>query len=66
MTQSENNSAKITRTSCGGLIENPDDYPSVLYKNERIYFCDQNCVKAFHSDPEGFLAGEVDHTTGAD
>ena len=55
---------KPIQTACGGDIEDPQDYPNALYQGKRIYFCNQNCERAFHSNPDGFMDGEVDHKTG--
>lgn len=49
------------KTACGGSIQEPEKYPNALYQGERIYFCTQACLKAFESDPDGFMRGEVEH-----
>jgi YHS domain-containing protein len=48
-------------SACGGEIKNPERYPSAIFKGETIYFCSHACLRAFESDPEGFMAGEVEH-----
>jgi YHS domain-containing protein len=48
-------------TVCGGKIENPEKYPSAVFHGERVYFCTESCLKVFESDPESFMAGEIDH-----
>ena len=46
---------------CGGALDEPEKYPSVEYKGQRLYFCTKACLRAFEGDPERFLAGEVEH-----
>jgi YHS domain-containing protein len=48
-------------TVCGGKIENPEKYPSTVFHGERVYFCTESCLEVFESDPERFMAGEIDH-----
>jgi YHS domain-containing protein len=48
-------------TECGGKIKDPESYPSAIFRGERIYFCTQVCLRAFESDPERFIAGEIEH-----
>jgi YHS domain-containing protein len=51
------------RTVCGGKITAPDRYPSALYRGQRVYFCTRACLRAFESDPDRFIAGEIEHPT---
>ena len=53
-------------SACGGEIKNPERYPSAIFKGEAIYFCTHACLRAFESDPEGFMAGEVEHPLDED
>lgn len=46
---------------CGGKIEDPEKYPSAIFHGKRVYFCTLACLKAFESDPERFMAGEIEH-----
>ena len=48
-------------TVCGGVIENPQDYPTDIYRGETVYFCTKACWRAFQSDPDRFIAGEIEH-----
>jgi len=48
-------------TSCGGKMEDPKRFPSAVFKGERHFFCTVACLRAFESDPERFLAGEIEH-----
>jgi len=52
-----------TRTVCGGKISDPDRYPSALYRGQRVYFCTRACLQAFESNPDRFMAGEIEHPT---
>lgn len=53
-------------TVCGGRIRNPQAYPSAEYHGKRVYFCAPGCLRAFESNPEGFMAGEVEHPLDED
>jgi YHS domain-containing protein len=48
-------------TACGGRITEPDRYPSTVYQGRKIYFCNNACFEAFKTDPDRFLAGEIEH-----
>ncbi|MEZ0395703.1 MAG: hypothetical protein ABWK53_04635 [Anaerolineales bacterium] len=48
-------------TACGGKIDDPQKYPSAIFRGERVYFCTLACLKAFETDPERFMAGEIEH-----
>ena len=49
------------KTVCGGVIKNPENYPSVIYHGERLYFCTRACLRVFEQNPDPFLAGNVEH-----
>ena len=49
------------KTACGGKLKDPANYPSAMYRDERIYFCTLACLRTFEKDPEPFMAGEVKH-----
>lgn len=52
----------IAKTACGGTIkDDPSKYPSAMFSGERVYFCVEACLKAFLSDPEKFMTGEIEH-----
>ncbi len=52
-----------TFTVCGGKIKAPERYPSAIFRGEPVYFCTRACLRVFESDPEGFMAGEIEHPT---
>lgn len=49
------------KTACGGKLKDPGNYPSAMYRGERIYFCTRACLRAFEIGPDRFTAGEIDH-----
>jgi len=52
------------KTACGGIIDNPENlpnFPSAIYRGERLYFCTLACLKAFEENPDPFMAGEIEH-----
>lgn len=49
------------KTFCGGKMKNPDKFPSAIYRDEKIYFCDNSCLKEFEKEPDNFIAGKTDH-----
>lgn len=49
------------KTACGGKLKDPKDFPSAMYRGERIYFCTRACLRVFEQDPDPFMAGEVEH-----
>jgi YHS domain-containing protein len=61
MTDLQPTSKPVYKTACGGTISDPENYPSALYQGERIYFCLPGCLEAFETDPQRFMAGEIDH-----
>jgi YHS domain-containing protein len=48
-------------TACDCKIKDPTQYPSALYHDERVYFCTRACLRAFETDPDRFMAGEIEH-----
>jgi YHS domain-containing protein len=54
------------RTACGGTLKEPDRYPSAEYRGQLVYFCTRACLRAFESDPDRFMAGEIKHPTEQD
>jgi YHS domain-containing protein len=54
-------SAKVARTACGGQLKDTRDFPSAIYKGERIYFCSQACLRVFEQDADSFMAGQIEH-----
>ncbi len=51
----------IAKTACGGKLKNTTDFPSSIYRSERIYFCTRACLRVFEQDPDAFMAGEIEH-----
>ncbi|MBN8654434.1 MAG: hypothetical protein J0M11_01765 [Anaerolineae bacterium] len=56
-----NHQLPLIKSACGGTLKDPSAYPNAMFNGERVYFCNQACLKAFLSAPEAFMAGEVDH-----
>lgn len=52
------------KTACGGKPKNPEQFPSALFHGERVYFCTSACLRVFETDPERFMAGEIEHPLG--
>jgi YHS domain-containing protein len=48
-------------TACGGKLREAEDHPSAEYRGRRVYFCRKACLRVFESDPERFMAGEIEH-----
>jgi YHS domain-containing protein len=61
MSQSPTIPAPELLTVCGGKMKNPDNYSCAIFHGERLYFCNPACLLAFESDPERFIAGEIEH-----
>jgi len=61
MIQITNPHDKTAVTACGGEINDPEKYPSASFHGEQIFFCTLACLRAFESDPEKFMAGEIEH-----
>lgn len=61
MTEIEPIGIKTYLTACGGKIQDPSKYPACDHKGRTIYFCTEACLQAFLTDPDGFMAGEVEH-----
>lgn len=49
------------KTAYGGLVDNPEAFPSAVYRVERIYFCILACLRACEENPDPFTAGEIEH-----
>lgn len=60
MEQSQNQSY-IAKTACGGKLKDPSNYPSAVYRGERVYFSTRACLLAFEQAPGPFMAGEIEH-----
>ncbi len=66
MTTSMPDADRPIRTACDGILKDPTGYPSGLYHGEVVYFCTSACRRVFETDPERFMAGEIDHPTRED
>lgn len=59
MEQTENQ--QVIKSVCGGILTEPEKYPSAVFKDERLYFCTRACLRVFQQNPQAFLDGEVEH-----
>jgi YHS domain-containing protein len=57
----ENQKSNQAKTACGGTLKDAKGYPSAIYRDERIYFCTQGCLRAFEREPDRFMKGEIAH-----
>ena len=57
----ESQQSPLARTACGGLLDHPEDFPSAMYRGERVYFCTTACLQVFEQNPDPFMAGEIEH-----
>ncbi|MBI5352362.1 MAG: YHS domain-containing protein [Chloroflexi bacterium] len=57
----EQKAETIVKTQCGGILTEPEKYPSADYQGQRVYFCNQACLRAFMDNPDGFMSGEIEH-----
>lgn len=51
----------VIETACGGILKEPEKYPSAEYRGKRVYFCTKACLRAFEQSPDAFMSGEVEH-----
>jgi len=56
----------IIKSVCGGILTEPEKYPSAEYHGKRVYFCTHACLRVFEKDPDAFINGEVEHPTQDD
>ena len=42
-------------------MEDPSLYPYAFFHGQKVYFCHLGCLRAFESDPQAFMAGELEH-----
>jgi YHS domain-containing protein len=61
MGQNSDSNKPTYRVACGGTTQDLEKHPSAIYRGERIAFCTLACLKAFESDPDRFMAGEIEH-----
>jgi YHS domain-containing protein len=57
----ESQQSPLAKTACGGLLDHPENFPSAMYRGERVYFCTTACLQAFIQNPDPFMAGEIEH-----
>ena len=62
----EKNIEQNVKTQCGGILTEPEKYPSADYQGQRVYFCTRACLRVFLENPDGFMAGEVEHPLDED
>ena len=53
--------SSLAKTACGGLLDHPENFPSAMYRGERVYFCSMACLQVFEQNPDPFMAGEIEH-----
>jgi YHS domain-containing protein len=56
-----NQETQLTKSACGGVLQDPLKYPSAMFNGERVYFCNNACLKAFLRAPKAFMAGKIEH-----
>lgn len=61
-----NQSEEDVVTACGGKLTDTTGYPSAIYRGKRIYFCLRACLRVFESNPDRFMAGEIEHPVAED
>ena len=61
MVQGGESSKTECRTACDGTLQDPENYPSAGYQGEWVFFCTRACWRAFESDPQRFMTGEIEH-----
>jgi YHS domain-containing protein len=61
MTMNSDQETQIVKSACGGVLQDPSQYPSAMFNGERVYFCNTACLNAFLGAPEAFMAGEIEH-----
>lgn len=59
--EKKGNQPDIIKTACGGIIHDPDRFPSAVYQGTRVYFCTKACLRVHEQAPDAFMRGEVDH-----
>jgi len=61
MTMNTNQEMQTVKSACGGVLQDPAQYPSAMFNGARVYFCNAACLNAFLGAPEAFMAGEIEH-----
>ena len=62
----ESRQRSVAKTACGGTLAYPENYPSAMYRGEKVYFCMRACLRVFQQDPDAFMAGEIEHPIAED
>ena len=57
----ESQQSPQAKTACDGLLDPPKNFPSAMYRGQRVYFCLMACLQAFTQNPDPFMAGEIEH-----
>jgi YHS domain-containing protein len=60
-TLTPNPEARIAKTACGGILQDPSRYPTAMFHGELVYFCNNACLNTFLKAPQAFMAGEIEH-----
>ena len=58
---SDSSNGSQAKTACGGTISHLENFPSAVYRGERVYFCTLACLKGFEKNPDPYMAGEIEH-----
>jgi YHS domain-containing protein len=56
----------LAKTACGGTLQDPSLYPCAMFNGEKVYFCNEACLKAFKENPAAFMTGEIEHPSNND
>ncbi|BCY16602.1 MAG: hypothetical protein HPY59_14700 [Anaerolineae bacterium] len=64
--EDQGNQQEGMKTACGGVIRNPERFPSAIYQSVRVYFCNIACLRVYEQAPDAFMRGEVEHPTEED
>lgn len=57
----ESQQSPLAKIAYGGLLDHPENFPSAMYRGERVYFCTMACLQVFEQNPDPFMAGEIEH-----
>jgi len=52
---------KAYPTACGGVIRDLRNRPSAEFRGRTVYFCRWACLRAYESNPERFMSGQIPH-----
>ena len=66
MATDNKDTSQVIKTVCGGILKEPESYPSASYRGEVVYFCTRACRRIFEQDQDAFMAGDVEHPLDED